>query len=426
MSKDPVFISGVSSEFEKVREEIKTDLETMGIWASTQRTFRHGANDTGLLVKLHDAIRDCKIVVCIHGSRSGSSPPAPAAAQYAELLPRGLEEASYTQWEFHFAKYWKKTIYFFRATEQYVPDRPEGHDLAGSQQKFLAYVSQTDRFYQTFSTGDELCRKVSLQDWSKALPAEGSSWLMRFFVIVSLFVLMNVISALSGAPTVMAFFSSDILSRPSGKSNLEFFLSEHVGHTLFMAKTAESLRIDFPPALDLGAYGCIKPDAPPSSISLPVSCKYDSTTKEYSIAADGKALKKNPGFWLFNRGDVSSSYSFMRTTPDGKTDGQRWFVKFREEGEPCIALDSKTKCFPLGEYGASESDTPQQKELRKQIYFNQLQLESRYDLITEKLKTLIFAFALGFSALISAMAHELTGLFATFSGKVDRRARAAI
>jgi hypothetical protein len=380
MSREPVFISGVSSEFENVRELIK---------------------------------------VCIHGLRSGTGPPASAAAKYAGILPDGFKEASYTQWEFYFARYLHKEIYLFRAGPQYVPERSDGEDLPGLQQKFVAYVDKTGKYNPTFVSADDLRRMVLLADWSKVLPGARKPW-SRVAIVIAVFLFMNFVSAICGAPTVLTFLATDIVSKPSGKSDTEFFLSEHSGRTLFMAKTAKGLRIDFPRALDLGANNCIPPEARASSVDSPDLCQYNDTTKEFSISADGSSWKKRPGFWLFNLRELGSFYSFMRTTRDGKSDGPKWFVKFREAGEPCIGLDARTKCFPLGAYEEDEDDTPKQRELRRQIYFDQLQLESRYDLITEKLKMLIVAFALGFSALVAAMAQEVTGFadpFAALLGK---------
>jgi hypothetical protein len=56
------------------------------------------------MAKLHDYIRDCAAVVCVVGRRSGAAPPEAAARPFAHLLPAALGSASYTQWEFFFAR----------------------------------------------------------------------------------------------------------------------------------------------------------------------------------------------------------------------------------------------------------------------------------------------------------------------------------
>jgi hypothetical protein len=407
MAKD-VFISGVSSEFEKVRELIKTDLDTRGIGADTQATFRQQSDQVELLGKLNEAIYGCKVVVCIHGSRSGSAPPASVAARYADFLPPGITEASYTQWEFFFARYWRKDIKFFRATAQYVPEREAGDDVDGLQERFLAHVEEGGRYYKSFSSADELRRQVSLEDWS---PLASRAWSIG--IIIPFAVLINIISYMSGAPTIMALMEPDILSRPSVKPDIEFFLSEQFGgQALFMAKSTKSTNDKFASGLRI----CNSAAAQPGSATVSDPCRYyDPTDEEFSNATGGSALK--PGFWSFDAKQPDFSYSFARTAPDGKTHAP-WIVQF-DQGTPCITLGPKSKCLALGTYHGEGSS--QEKDLRKQIYFNQLQLESRYDLITEKLYMLRLVFALGFSILISIMTQELTkclNVFGVLSDKI--------
>ena len=99
-----VFSSAVSSEFGKARSLVASDLRARRIEVKVQDDFRQEDDSDTTLAKLHDLIEDCYAVVCVIGRRSGSVPPLAAAQPYADILPDGLEEASYTQWELLFAR----------------------------------------------------------------------------------------------------------------------------------------------------------------------------------------------------------------------------------------------------------------------------------------------------------------------------------
>jgi len=98
-----IFVSAVSSEFRKARDTVAADLRASGNTVRVQSDFRQEADADTLLRKLHDYIRDCEAVVCIIGKRSGACPTSKEAAPFGHILPTGISEASYTQWEFHIA-----------------------------------------------------------------------------------------------------------------------------------------------------------------------------------------------------------------------------------------------------------------------------------------------------------------------------------
>ena len=100
-----VFLSAVSSEFRSAREAVASDLRARGLEVKEQRDFRQEGDADTTLRKLHDYIAGCDAVVAIVGARSGAKPPPAAAAHFAGLLPEGVAEASYTQWEVHFARH---------------------------------------------------------------------------------------------------------------------------------------------------------------------------------------------------------------------------------------------------------------------------------------------------------------------------------
>ena len=138
-----------------------------GLEIKEQEDFRQEAGADTTLRKLHDYIQDCSAVVCIVGGRSGAFPPAPAAQAFAALLPEGINEASYTQWELLFARHHHKRLSLYVANPDYTPDKPPPSrtDDAELQQRFVAYLMGLGLDYTPFSTVDELCRHVLREEW---------------------------------------------------------------------------------------------------------------------------------------------------------------------------------------------------------------------------------------------------------------------
>jgi hypothetical protein len=82
--------------------------------------------------------------VCVIGKRSGACPPPAAAAAFAHLLPPGVTEASYTQWEFFFARAHKRRLSLYLAEADYQLDRdaPAGDDFPELQKAFLGHIKR--------------------------------------------------------------------------------------------------------------------------------------------------------------------------------------------------------------------------------------------------------------------------------------------
>ena len=156
-----VFISAVSSAFGKARSLVASDLRARRIEVKVQDDFRQEDDSDTTLAKLHDLIEDCYAVVCVIGRRSGSVPPPAAAQPYADILPDGLEQASYTHWELLFARHYKRKLSLYHAAEEYQPDQlePTGEDHPDLQARFVSWLFE-DRGYDrgTFSNPGELGR----------------------------------------------------------------------------------------------------------------------------------------------------------------------------------------------------------------------------------------------------------------------------
>src|SRR5271166_3836468 len=137
-----VFLSAVTSEFGLARDALANDLQARDLQLRVQRSFRQEPGSDTLLRLLHDYIRDCSAVVCVIGKRSGACPPPAAAAAFAHMLPPGISEASYTEWEFFFARVHKRRLSLYVAAADYRPDQdqPTGGDFPELQKTFVAHI----------------------------------------------------------------------------------------------------------------------------------------------------------------------------------------------------------------------------------------------------------------------------------------------
>src|SRR5712671_6051259 len=172
MSQDEfrIFLSAVTSEFGTARDAVAADLRSREALLRVQSDFRQEAGSDTTLRKLHDYIRDCSAVVCIIGKRSGALPPPKAAAPFAHMLPSGIATASYTQWEFFFARHFGRRLSIYIATDDYQPDlaKPAGEDDPELQRAFCGHIVKEeglDRSY--FANEDQLARALLREDWPK-------------------------------------------------------------------------------------------------------------------------------------------------------------------------------------------------------------------------------------------------------------------
>src|SRR6266568_2127002 len=165
-----IFLSAVTNECGKARDALAADLRSRGALVRVQSDFRQEAGSDTTLRKLHDYIRDCSAVVCMMGKRSGAAPPSAAAEPFAHMLPAGITKASYTQWEFFFARHYRRRLSIYIAKDDYPPDisSPPTEDDAPLQQAFLAHVVREQGLDRShFSNEDQLCRLVLKEDWPK-------------------------------------------------------------------------------------------------------------------------------------------------------------------------------------------------------------------------------------------------------------------
>jgi hypothetical protein len=162
-----VFRSAVSSEFRAARNVLTDDFGARDVLVRVQEQFVPDRQLHTLLAALDDYIAGCTTVICVIGRRSGACPSPEAAAPFAHMLPDGLAQASYTQWEYFLARHHDKECLLFIAQDEYRPDEatPHGADFPNLQRDFVARMRRAGLRYESFATTDELCRKVGLHRW---------------------------------------------------------------------------------------------------------------------------------------------------------------------------------------------------------------------------------------------------------------------
>jgi tetratricopeptide (TPR) repeat protein len=162
-----IFLSAVTSEFGMARDAVANDLQARDLQVRVQRSFRQEPGADTLLQLLHDYIRDCSAVVCVIGARSGACPPPVAAADFAHLLPPGITEASYTQWEFFFARAHKRRLSLYIASADCQPDQevPSGADFPELRAAFIRHIKAAGLHYTPFSNRDQLRAEVLKEPW---------------------------------------------------------------------------------------------------------------------------------------------------------------------------------------------------------------------------------------------------------------------
>ena len=167
VSEFRLFLSAVSSEFGQARDTLAASLRSRDMLIRVQSDFRQEAGSDTTLRKLHDYIQACSAVVCIIGQRSGALPPPAAAKPFAHMLPPGVAEASYTQWEFFFARHYKRRLSIYIATAAWKPDRDapvdDRPDLQQALIRHIAGEQGLDRDY--FDAIDRLGHLVLKEPW---------------------------------------------------------------------------------------------------------------------------------------------------------------------------------------------------------------------------------------------------------------------
>jgi hypothetical protein len=117
MAEFRVFLSAVSSEFRSARNALTDDFGARDVLVRVQEQFIPDRRPQTLLAALDDYISGCTTVICVIGKRSGACPTPEEAALFAHILPDGVAEASYTQWEYFLTRHYDKECLLYLADD---------------------------------------------------------------------------------------------------------------------------------------------------------------------------------------------------------------------------------------------------------------------------------------------------------------------
>ena len=156
-----IFLSAVSSEFRSARNELTDDFGARDVLVRVQEQFVPDRHPQTLLAALDEYIRGCTTVICVIGTRSGACPTPEEATPFAHMLPDGVVQASYTQWEYFLARHYGKECLLFLATDGHRPDEatPHGDDFPDLQHDFVDRIKNSGLHYEGFATTDALCAR---------------------------------------------------------------------------------------------------------------------------------------------------------------------------------------------------------------------------------------------------------------------------
>ena len=158
-----VFLSAVSNELASLRRELARVLRRKGIDVCEQDHFHQGPGT--LLEKLRDYIRTCDAVILLVGDQAGA---APTPEQVRALGPLPLYDsycaaakqsgATYTQWEYLFAKHFDKPTLVYFTDAGFTPEKPGNADPA--QAAYREWIEQRGEHREPFATLEQLKEHV--------------------------------------------------------------------------------------------------------------------------------------------------------------------------------------------------------------------------------------------------------------------------
>src|SRR5262249_28906480 len=118
-------------------------------------------------------IRECDRVILLVGERCGDFPTEDhvgaigSVAEFARCrAATGQARASYTQWEFFFAREFNKPIQVFFTGQDFRPNEanPESPELRACQQAYRAWIERLGLVRSTISTAPKLIEDVLVGD----------------------------------------------------------------------------------------------------------------------------------------------------------------------------------------------------------------------------------------------------------------------
>ena len=169
-----VYISAVASEFGQARDALEADLHNRGINSRSLGYFPPSSGRSTLHV-LHDFIRECDVVICLVGLSGGPYPSDAETEPFSQFLPPRITVASYTQWEFFFAQYYRRKILVYTSRNQHELNKNRAMGSLNRdlhlQTAFFSYINASGYHYVYFSSIEELRANVAKQDWPQSKPS---------------------------------------------------------------------------------------------------------------------------------------------------------------------------------------------------------------------------------------------------------------
>ena len=152
-----IFLSASTKDLSAHRTAIAKVLRRKGCQVVFQEELNAGPGT--LLEKLKDGIEQCDAFVGLVGQAYGNGPPLDAVTKdFKKLLPKRVTRASYTQWEYFFAKASSKPCYVFFVEGEHDTKL----DPDGLQEAFRALLRKENKDAPRFSDIEKLKLEVAL------------------------------------------------------------------------------------------------------------------------------------------------------------------------------------------------------------------------------------------------------------------------
>ncbi|MGO9024609.1 MAG: tetratricopeptide repeat protein [Beijerinckiaceae bacterium] len=290
-----IFISAVTSGFDRARAAVASDLRARGHDVTIQSDFRQSPDSETLLGALADYIRDCHAVICVIGKRSGAFPPKRAADRYPDVLPEEIKEASYTQWEYFLARYYNRRRYRYIANDDYKPDRDSvTGDRADLQSDYVKFLKADGVHYEKFSTAEQL-RIAVMRDEPK-IAAQSETLTPPTKPIVLPY--PSIGDLFKGRNEFMARLHQSLMRAGGGQRAVALYGLGGVGKTRMAVEYARA-HVDAYTALLFAVAET--PEALRrnlAALSVALVPKLDTTDDEVRLAAVLDWLKVHPGWFL--------------------------------------------------------------------------------------------------------------------------------
>ncbi len=156
-----IFLSAVTGQFKKCRDEVASDLRAIGCEVRVQEDFRQGPRT--LIEQIERYVDECEWVMAVVGDAYGCEAAADA-------VPGRDPPRSYTQWEYFLATGERlsggtvapKKLLVYLASESYLREHGavQREEDGRRQRAFMEGIKRSGKHWGSFDSFDQLCRLV--------------------------------------------------------------------------------------------------------------------------------------------------------------------------------------------------------------------------------------------------------------------------